>query len=80
MAGTVKGGKNAAKTNKERHGDNFYALIGAKGGRNGHTGGFAVNPQLAREVGRIGGRRSTRLGVKNGETRRKAPHPVWGEQ
>lgn len=41
MAGTKLGGLRAAATNKARHGDDFYANIGAKGGRNGHTGGFA---------------------------------------
>lgn len=67
MAGTKAGGAKAAKTNKERHGDDFYAQIGAKGGRNGHTGGFAANPELARICGAIGGSRSSRAGVKNGE-------------
>lgn len=30
---------------------NHYKKIGAIGGRNGHTGGFAANPELAREAG-----------------------------
>lgn len=50
----------AAATNKERHGDDFYARIGARGGRNGHTGGFAANPELARKAGAKGGRNSKR--------------------
>lgn len=41
MAGTLEGGKKAAATNKARHGKDFYAIIGAKGGKLGHTGGFA---------------------------------------
>ena len=41
--------------------------IGAKGGRNGHTGGFASNPALARIAGAKGGRMSSRKGIKNGE-------------
>lgn len=41
MSGTISGGKAAAKTNKERHGEDFYCLIGAKGGKVGRTGGFA---------------------------------------
>lgn len=45
----------AAITNKAKFGNEFYANIGAKGGRNGHTGGFAANPELAREAGRKGG-------------------------
>lgn len=40
MAGTVEGGKAAAKTNKKVYGDDFYARIGAKGGKLGKTGGF----------------------------------------
>ncbi len=48
-------GKRAAITNKMRHGDDFYARIGALGGNLGHTGGFAANRELAREAGRKGG-------------------------
>ena len=39
---------------------NFYAKIGAKGGRNSRTGGFAANPALARIAGAKGGRISRR--------------------
>ena len=60
MAGTKEGGKKAAITNKKKYGDNFYAIMGAKGGRNGHTGGFAANPKLAQEAGRKGGKISRR--------------------
>lgn len=60
MAGTLEGGKKAAATNKAKHGDDFYARIGRKGGKNGHTGGFAANRELASRVGRIGGRISRR--------------------
>lgn len=35
MAGTQQGGKQAAKTNKELYGSDFYKRIGAIGGRNG---------------------------------------------
>ena len=55
MPGTKKGGYLAAKKNIERHGADFYARIGAIGGRKGHTGGFAANRDLAREAGRKGG-------------------------
>lgn len=60
MAGTKEGGTKAAATNKARHGADFYARIGAKGGRNGNTGGFAANPELARIAGAKGGRVSRR--------------------
>lgn len=59
MSGTRIGGLKAAAKNKARDPD-FYAKIGAKGGRNGHTGGFAANPDLARIAGAKGGRKSRR--------------------
>ena len=67
MSGTLEGGRKAAKTNILKYGKDFYARIGAKGGRNGHTGGFAANPALARIAGAKGGRKSKRTGIKNGE-------------
>lgn len=60
MAGTQRGGKAAALTNKTRHGSDFYARIGAKGGQMGHTGGFAANRDLARIAGKKGGQISRR--------------------
>ena len=60
MAGTKAGGMKAAQTNKTRHGSDFYAKIGAKGGTMGHTGGFAANRELARLAGAKGGRISRR--------------------
>jgi len=60
MAGTIAGGKKAAKTNIKLHGSDFYRKIGQKGGKNGHTGGFAANPALARVAGAKGGRISRR--------------------
>jgi general stress protein YciG len=59
MAGTKAGGQKAALKNLERD-PNFYAKIGSKGGKNGHTGGFAANPELARVAGAKGGRISRR--------------------
>ena len=60
MAGTKEGGKKAAKTNKLRHGEDFYIINGRKGGKAGHTGGFASNPILAKIAGQKGGRNSHR--------------------
>lgn len=60
MAGTKAGGLKAAATNRTKYGLDFYARIGAMGGRNGHTGGFAANPDLAKIAGAKGGRMSKR--------------------
>lgn len=60
MAGTKAGGQKAAATIKKKYGKDFYAEIGRKGGQNGHTGGFAANPELAKEAGRKGGKISKR--------------------
>lgn len=59
MAGTKIGGLKAAAKNLAKD-PGFYAKIGAKGGRNGHTGGFAANRELARTAGAKGGRASRR--------------------
>lgn len=60
MAGTVRGGRRAAQTNKQRYGLNFYEVIGRKGGSISRGGGFAKNPDLARVAGQKGGRASRR--------------------
>lgn len=61
MTGTKIGGLKAAATNRKKHGKNFYKIIGAKGGRNGHTGGFAImTPEQVRACGTKGGRISKR--------------------
>ncbi len=60
MAGTKSGGIKARETNYRKHGKDFYAQIGAKGGHNGHTGGFYANRELARLAGQKGGKISRR--------------------
>lgn len=60
MSGTKVGGKKTSAKCKEIYGENFYKEIGAKGGRNGHTGGFASNPALAQLAGKRGGESSRR--------------------
>lgn len=72
MAGTKAGGRKAAATNMAKYGRSFYRRIGSKGGQNGHTGGFASNPELARIVGAKGGRISKRHG-----SGRKEKEYVW---
>ena len=65
MSGTKIGGLKASKTNIKLHGKDFYKRIGQIGGRNGHTGGFAANPELARIAGRKGGAKSRRGPAKD---------------
>lgn len=76
MAGTIEGGRKSALVNKLRYGEDFYARIGAKGGRRGTTGGFAANimcycldipgkHKTARCAGKRGGSKSRRR--KKGE-------------
>lgn len=65
MAGTRAGGLKAAAKNKAND-PNFYKRIGRIGGQNGHTGGFASNPELARIAGKKGGTISRRGPSKRG--------------
>ena len=58
--GTRKGSLVAVSTNKLKYGADFYVRIGAKGGRNGRTGGFFANRELASRAGKVGGRISRR--------------------
>lgn len=60
MPGNKLGGQKAAKTNRERHGVDFYHRIGRSGGQKSRGGGFAANRDLARAAGALGGRRSRR--------------------
>lgn len=60
MAGTVTGGKKAAAKNKELYGKEFYARIGAIGGKKTGLKGFALNRERARLAGQKGGRISRR--------------------
>lgn len=72
MAGTKAGGAKASATNRERYGQDFYKRIGQIGGRNGHTGGFASDPELARRAGRKGGRISRRGPARRAPYHQKA--------
>lgn len=63
MVGTKAGSIKAQATLRAILGDNYnqyFKEIGAKGGRNGHTGGFFANRELARIAGRKGGSISRR--------------------
>ena len=54
MAGTIEGGKKAAKKNKERYGSDFYKQLGKLGGSKSRGGGFTGDPERAREAGKKG--------------------------
>lgn len=73
MAGNSTGGKLAYLKNIAKN-PNFYAEIGAKGGKKGKTGGFASNikgedgltgRERAKLAGAAGGRISRRSAKKN---------------
>ena len=77
--GTKEGGLAATKTLKQKFGDNFYSVIGAMGGRAGSMNKGFAHPgtcncpliqgehKLAQCRGKLGGTKSRRTGVKNGE-------------
>jgi uncharacterized protein len=65
MSGTREGGLKVRDSNLEKYGKDFYKRIGSKGGKNGHTGGFYANRELARSAGSKGGKLSKR--PKRGE-------------
>lgn len=67
MGQTKAGAIKARQKIIELYGEDFYSHIGKKGGSNGTTGGFAHSRDLARRAGKIGGLKSTRAGIKNGE-------------
>ena len=62
MVQTKQGAKKAKATLIKKYGKDgyreFFRKIGAVGGRNGHTGGFAANHALAIASGSKGGKRS----------------------
>ena len=74
MSGTVKGGKKAAKTNIKRHGKDYYANIGRKGGRASGSGGFASN-KIGRD-GLTGVQRAKIAGAKGGHISKRKPATI----
>ncbi len=56
---TPEGGRKAAATNKAKYGEDFYKIIGQKGGRTSRNGGYATaaGRVLASQVGALGGSR-----------------------
>jgi general stress protein YciG len=58
---TPEGAKQAAQTNKELYGEDFYRIQGAKGGRvKNPNKGFGSDRKRASEAGRVGGLKSVR--------------------
>lgn len=71
MSGTAAGGLNAAKTNKEKHGLDFYQRIGSKGGLvKGTKKGFAA---MDRD-------KIVAAGAKGGSNSRRSINPVSKRQ
>lgn len=61
MAGNREGALKAAQTNIQNHGKDFYKKIGSKSWTNperSHRTGFALDPKLAVEAGRKGGKKT----------------------
>ena len=68
MPGTKAGGAKAKARNIEKYGEDYYAVIGRTGGKNGtkengSVKGFAANPELAKTAGAKGGHKSKRTKV-----------------
>jgi len=62
MAGTKAGGIKSRDKNLARDPDH-YKKIGARGGANGHTGGFAaMSREDRRKYGKLGGHLGSRIG------------------
>jgi hypothetical protein len=60
MSGSKKSARTTASTMYAKYGPDYYRKIGSKGGKNGTTGGFYANRELASRVGAIGGKVSRR--------------------
>lgn len=71
MAGTSEGGLKAKKTNYQKHGSDFYRRIGAIGGRNGNTGGFASD-KVGKD-GLTGRQRASLVGKDGGHKGKRGP-------
>ncbi len=69
MPGTIKGGQQAANTNKKKYGKDFYARIGKIGGGKSDTGGFASH--VTGEDGLTGRERARIAGAKGGRISRR---------
>lgn len=71
MAGTKAGAMKAKRTIQAKYGYDYYSKIGAIGGANGTTGGFASD--LIGEDGLTGRERAKKAGVIGGTISRRGP-------
>lgn len=71
MSGNRIGGKKAANTNKERYGQDFYKVQGAKGGSKSSDGGFGSS--LVDANGLTGKERASIYGARGGRKSRRGP-------
>lgn len=71
MPGNQIGGLRAAATNKQLYGKDFYVRIGRQGGQvRTPTKGFGgMTPEKRSAAGKVGGAKSSRLGVKTGHAK-----------
>lgn len=61
MSGNKEGALKARDTNIKKHGPDFYKKIGSESWKNpdrSRKTGFALNPSLAKEAGRKGGKKT----------------------
>ena len=82
MSGTREGGETTAATNKAKHGSDFSAMLGRKGGSAKHKTPrwFEAHPELTRKAGATGGKRRSRKGIKNGMGKRRYKYKKeWNE-
>lgn len=61
----------AKRTIQDRYGHDYYAKIGARGGANGTTGGFAS--ELVGKDGLTGRERARKVGILGGTISRRGP-------
>ena len=69
MAGNAKGGHQAAKTIRARHGRDFYVRIGRLGGMKSRHGGFA-STKVGKD-GLTGSQRAKLAGARGGSKSRR---------
>lgn len=81
MPGTIIGGSKAAITNKQKHGESFYATIGRKGGlAQTPTKGFGANTHCYCDVIASEHYKRQCAGRKGGTISKRRPNKPVGSQ